>query len=389
MLFLAALIIPSLCVEIRAAAPITTEETKSVASTIEASLRAGDSSVLKGLIDDSAFLDTACQGLTFTPAYRAGLASGMKLSDQLTRGISNVVKQGGTYHFLGLVTTDGAEHPLFRLLMRQGGLNYHEFTLGRTADGTIRIVDMYVFATGELMTQTIHRPLVAAAASNDRNIIQRLIGTDNDWITHLSDISQLQQQVSGRQWQQAAQTYNALPDSLKQNKTLMLLWVTTAEHTNRNDYTTAMANYEAAFPGDPSLLLMKIDSQFLAKQYDEEMQTLDQLDQRVGGDPYLDMLRGGARKAQGRTEESAKLFRSAAEREPDLKRAWEAAVTETLKTGDYGKVVELLDESEQKGGIRWTKVSSAPVFADFVKSKEYADWVQTHPQRAPVTQPAQ
>ena len=374
---------------VRGDEPITADEATATAGKIESSLAKGDASVFTGFVDDSAMLDIAARGMSLTPEVKAGFASGFTIGKELGDSLAAVVKQGGSYHFLHLMRVGSEHHPLFRMVGADSSVNYHELTLARAADGSIRVVDLYIYATGELMSATIHRPLLALVASDNRNVIQKLIGSDNDYVKHLAEVDAFQKATNSGDAQKALGIYDQFPDDLKQDKTMMILRIKDASSGDPAQYAAALSDLAQTFPGDPSLLLMNIDSYFLKKQYDAAYANIDQLDKRVGGDPYLDYLRASVRISQGRDADAADLCHRAASREPDLASAWEACVSETVKTGDYAKVVDGLDESAQKGGLQWTRVNTVPAFADFVKSREYADWVKTHPQDPPATQPAQ
>lgn len=366
--------------------PITPQEATALAKKIQRSMSVGDPMVYNDLLDKDALVATAVGGLPVNSQVLVGLKSNFKLAEALAAGI----KQGDSYRFLHLTNTDGVVHPLFRLLLKRGGVNYHEMTLGRSADGVVRIVDIYVFVQGELLSQTLHRPLVSIAASENRNVAGKLIGSDNDYVTHQNDVVKFAQQSRSGAWAPALATYGQLPESLQHEKTNMILHLIDAEKVDRTLYEKSIEDFEALYPQDPSLLLIEIDRWFLLREYDKELGYIDQLDKRVGGDPHLDYLRARARLAQGRTADAKMLLTSATQREPGLRRPWEALIDLSLHAKDNAETARLLDDSASAAGIQWTKVGSAKGFADFVNSPEGAEWVKTHPQIPPATtQPVQ
>jgi hypothetical protein len=148
------------------------------------------------------------------------------------------------------------------------------------------------------------------------------------------------------------------------------------------DDDATLDDFESVYPDDPSLLLTKIDSLYLSKQYDAVIAVIDRLDQRIGGDAYLGYLRGTVRLAQGRLEDARTLGVAATHLEPTLRQPWDLLIAVSVKAKDNAETVRLLDESSNATGVYWTKIGTARLFADFVKSPEYAEWVKSHPQNA-------
>lgn len=385
MLICFAVLINTLCASVAGAdQPVTEPEVRALGGRVEKSINQNDSTILDGLIDYPAIVESGAKGLSLPAATKTTIASGMHLGAV----IAKICTQGGSYHFVSVRRVDGDLHPIFRLLTPQGAVNYHEMTLSRETDGQLHIVDIYVFTAGELQSQTLRRPMISLAASANRNAIQRLIGTDNDYMTHLDEVTSFRTQSTGGRWQQALKTYDGLPDSLKHDKTIMMLWVMDSERAGREAYVGAMSDYEKAFPGDPSLMLLEIDAKFLSKDYEGEIKTLDQLDVRVGGDAYLDTMRATARFAQSRAVDARLYLMDAIQREPTLQRPWELLLDIALKSKNNAEIVRLLDESAEKAGFRWTRVGTAKGFAEFVKSPEYAEWVKKNPQQSAAATPA-
>jgi hypothetical protein len=368
---------------------ITPDDAKQFADQVEKTLHANDTSFFQSRFDDAALISKAARGLTISSAGLSGFSSTFKVGAKFSETVAAVEAKGADFHLLNVGVPDQQPRPLFRML-NDPGVNYIEFELGRSPDGQIRMIDMYYFSTGEWISQTAHRLLLALAASENRNALQKLVGTDNDYVTHLNQILAFENQSNSGQWQQGLATYSALPGTLQQEKTLMFLWVVDSRQAGDAPYASAMDAFAKVFPHDPSLMLMQIDALTLKQQYDQALATINQLDQRVGGDPYLDFLRGSTCIVQGKTAEGKKFITQATVREPRLTKPWFTLIGLALQDKDNAETAGLLDESEVKGGISWTKVSTSAVYADFVKSPEYAAWHATHPQDSDAaTQPAQ
>ncbi len=85
--------------------------------------------------------------------------------------------------------------------------------------------------------------------------------------------------------------YNKLPDSVRQEKYVKLLRIQLTYRMNEPEFEKAISDYETVFPKDPSLYLVAMDGLFKFKKYDRVLETIDKLDQAIGGDTFLDAYR--------------------------------------------------------------------------------------------------
>jgi len=369
------------------APPITIAEATALGQKIDQSMNQGDGSAFGAVLDEDAVIDTAIGGMPISPEARAGFKKGVGLKQALADSLTADVKQGGSYHFLHLTQTDGIVHPLFRLLGSGGGLNYHELTLGRAPDGTVRIVDLYFFTNGELFSQTLHRPAIALAMSEHRDASGQKTGSDSDLMTYADQLGKFRVAAGSGDPSKALAMYDQFPSSLKHDKSNMILRLLASEKVSPELYEKALDEFEVLYPNDPSLLVMKLDALFLLKKYDAAFQDIEQLDQRVGGDPYLDIYRFNVRKAQGRSKDAIAFLADATKRAPAMTQPWYALIAESLDAGTNAETARLLSDSAKSANLNWSNIGTAEPFKSFAKSPEYAQWVKTHPQQAPATTP--
>ena len=59
-------------------------------------------------------------------------------------------------------------------------------------------------------------------------------------------------------------------------------------------YTKAVDDYRGAHPKAANLELMLIDYYFFKEEFQKVLEVVDKLDQRVGGDPYLNLYRANS-----------------------------------------------------------------------------------------------
>src|SRR5262249_53725224 len=109
----------------------------------------------------------------------------------LPRGICGVVQQGGSYKFRKYHLVEGKPYVLFRLLTMDGNVTYHDILLARHSDGGVALDDIYLLAAGEMISQTIRRPLVGLVAQLNQSLLDRLSAKDRDYAANIKPLSQL------------------------------------------------------------------------------------------------------------------------------------------------------------------------------------------------------
>ena len=90
-------------------------------------------------------------------------------------------------------------------------MNYHDWVLARGPDGRICAVDMYVFLSAELMSQTIRRAFVPLAAHESRGILARLTGQEQELVKHLPQLKEMTDHLREGRFREVLDTYRQLP----------------------------------------------------------------------------------------------------------------------------------------------------------------------------------
>jgi hypothetical protein len=349
------------------------------ATDLDAAIMSGDSGRIVSMIDADALLKTVTAGVSAPQAFNDGFVRSMKTSG-IGEIFAAVHKGKGNYRVLKVFVQDGKTQAICRLII-DGALNYHDWILARGPDGTIRATDVYIAVTGEYISQTLHRVYIMAAAAADTGIMSRLMGTDRAILDHASDLQAMTASLTSRRYQEVLDIYNRLPASLQREKAFFLQRLMASEKLNDAHpgiYPTAIADYEKAFPGDPSLDLVSIDGLLLAKDYPACRRSIDRLDQWTGSDPYLDVLRGGCDILEG---SPARLARAKAEyeegiaREPTLVQAYWGLVTASLKQKDFATTAATLTRIEKDLHIKLKDLRGSPIYGEFVKSDAYKEWI--------------
>ena len=73
---------------------------------------------------------------------------------------------------------------------------YFEFTPEKSADGKIRATDIYVFSSGEFLSEMLRRGVLPIIANENRNFLDKLVSGERDYISDLPKFSETVQLIS-------------------------------------------------------------------------------------------------------------------------------------------------------------------------------------------------
>lgn len=105
------------------------------------------------------------------------------------------------------------------------------------------------------------------------------------------------------------------------------------------------------------------------------IECLYRLDEAIGGDPALDVMRARAYEDAGRIAEARTCASRAAEREPALDGAWWTLVDVALRQKDWKEVARGLEGAETNLGWKPGDHAAESGYEEFVKSDEYRAWL--------------
>ncbi len=344
-----------------------------LARKLEKAVLQGDARGLGACIDFNAMMERATRGVgdaKMQKSFGSGVAASMPAN--LAAQLKKQIDEGGSYVLLRHRRVGEKQRPLLRLVSPQG-LNYHELL---PADAGGKYIDIHVSITGEWMSDTLRRIYVAAVAAEKGE----LRGREAELVESMPQVQKLQAAAREGRHAEALAIYAGLPKSVRDEKFVLIPRLQAAQNVGEKEYLAAVDDFEKAHPKDPVLVQISIDGLFLRKKYDEAIQAVDRLDEAVGGDPYLNVYRGNAHWAAGRKDKAKEAADKAIKDEPTLKEAYWARMEFALPEREHRVVADLLTVLETKLGVELGDLS-AELFAEFVKSPEYAAWMKARPKK--------
>ena len=178
----------------------------------------------------------------------------------------------------------------------------------RQADSKVQAADLYLYAAGELFSETLHRGFLHAAAETSPSLLARLTQQEGDYVKNLDKLETLARCVQDGQTAKAMDIYARLPQSLKKEKSVLLLRVQAAQSLDLGQLDAAIRDFRSAFPHDPVVNRLLIDTFFLHQEYAKARASIDRLDRSLGGDPYLNVLRANAYLAEKQYKTAKELL---------------------------------------------------------------------------------
>jgi tetratricopeptide (TPR) repeat protein len=313
-------------------------------------------------VDLDLLITKAIAGRPISSAEASGLRAGLGSFGKM---LCAQLGPGTTYQYLRSQMIDGTPHPLFRLLGTDG-VNYHRLELDKQHE--VRAADIYIFMTGEQLSETFGRLFEIGLQS----------GAGYEMSNKMGRIRSL---MASKQLTEAYELLKSLPPKIRNTKPMLLIAVQLTSGLNtpgEPEYMAAIDAYAKAFPNDPSLDLVQVDGAFLRKKYDDAIAMIDRLDKQIGGDPYLETMRATAYGESGKHAEAIAHAKQATEREPTLEQGWWSLATQQTSGGDFTGALATLEVLRTKFSAHTddADLRADGRFTALVASKEYAAWLK-------------
>jgi hypothetical protein len=365
-------------VTVPAGLPISEDEGSAFGKKLEAAILAGDKATAGRLIRLEELAERSVSDLNLSAPLRSGFLSGFNSGgrDQLTNQLSDIVQKGGKYTFLRVRTVDNRLRVLMRLILPIGGVNYHDITLTRFADGPVGAEDIHVMASGEMLSQTFRRLLLQIMAEKDQGLLAKLTGAEQVYTAHLPKVQSMMLAVQQGRNQEALRIYHQLPAVLQKDKEFQLTAIRAAQSDRNAEYLELLESFRQNNPNDPASDLMSLDYFLLKKQYDKALDCLGRMEKAVGGDPYLLVFRANALVAAGRYADARAEAEKAVQQEAHLVPAYWARIMVALKEKNHPDTLAWLKKIVEECGMRINEayIKTNADYAAFAKSPQFVEF---------------
>jgi len=286
--------------------------------------------------------------------------------------IAATVGQGGGYRLLRMHLVDGKPHGLFRLLLPAGaGVNYHDAEFVVAENGAVLIGDLLTALTGESISQSLRR-----------TYLQRIAGVEGaelgprelSLVNNVNTLKGMSDAIDAEDYAGALAIFRKLPAPLQHDTQVMQLRLRAAQGSDADELDQAAADYSAFANCGSFVELPLIDGFVLQGRFGRALESVDRLDQGLGGDPYLNVLRAGITYQAGELDRANGFARRAIEQESGLEDAYWQLTTISLDRQDFRTTAEMLTALESNFHVKLQDLTGVPAYAEFVKSDAYRRW---------------
>lgn len=345
------------------------------AEEIEASIAEGNGSFLTESLDLKALVEQISTGLDVSPRFKEiylkALTNRMALGEET---VESNASGNGTYEFLRMMP-DRPKRALFRHLGHDG-LNYHELHMRRGVDGGVRVVDFYMYNLGERYSTILRRGFLAQVTHSNGSLLSGLPGDESDYIASLEEILELVAlQVDDPAG--ALEIYEGLPESVQQLPEILSMRIEAASVVDEDVYLRALLDFAKFHPDSPAVALMMIEANAVRAEYKRALANVDVIDDRVLGDPYLDIFRGSIWLLAGEQKKAEKRVDRAVDRDPGLgyQALW-MYLDIAMVARDHPKTLRCLVTLESDYSVEWGDLTEIQEYAPFLASASGKKWLK-------------
>jgi hypothetical protein len=372
---------------------ISDEECRAFGLALAKAVSAGDLAAVNALIDWDVLFEKALAGMSMTQPQHQSIITELKGSVGLELGFTGQLvknaKAGTELTFLRPRQSRGSQVAQFRMSQTagEGGVNYLEFVVKRSADGKVRAMDVYPFMTAEYLSATFRRALLPVISSLSRTFLDKLLTNEQDVVRDLPKLQEFVSLIGQGKNQQALVQFAALRPETKKEKWVLMLRLRAAQDSDEKEYAAVLEDFRTLYPKDPCLDMILIDYHTLKKDYSKAIESVDRLDQAVGGDPYLNTIRANLSEASGDLAAAEKFARLAIDGDPTVQ-GYFYLIGITMAEKKYGETLAALKKQDQAFKMVYKDLKTVPLYAGFVQSPEYKDWLEYLAQKAKKTKAA-
>jgi predicted esterase/predicted RNA-binding Zn-ribbon protein involved in translation (DUF1610 family) len=341
-----------------------------------AGLNGKDVEVVAQLLNADRLLDITLSGIALSGRSKAdlrkGFLIGLKRRNGLLGELAANLEDGGA-KFLRL-RSDGQQRLLLRLMNQDGTVNYIELIPERNPPAGIKIVDFYMYNSGETISRTMRRLFLPLLVQGDSGFLARLSGADRKAAEFGERLQLLAQAAQVGQGEQFMKIYRQLPEELQRDKALLLMRIRVFQQTDEEQYLATLEDFRKFYPNDVALDFILLDYHFLKEDYESLEKSLTNLEKALGGDTYLSRIRAEILISQNKLDEARKQLEQLLAEEPDLKIGHFTLVSVLARQEDHPATFQELKLIREKFGVEFPDFTVIPEFEPFTKTDEYEEY---------------
>ena len=299
------------------------------------------------------------------------------IPDMSKRMVIELERQGAIAVFMRVHEFAGMRGPLVRYSVGDG-YNYALLLPVRpAATGSGALVgDMYFATGGELLSETMG---IAAKlmVSPSETFLGKLFGVneiDRDLSSRLQEVGQLRQQNKLRE---AFEVLDKMQGSARNHRVIIINALQIASQLDENLYREELRRLAKYHKDDPRAAFTLLDHYFFENDLDSAMSIIDLMERTYGSDAVIFLFRANVELARNRIDNALRFAERSVQLEPDHENAQWTLLTVLVQAQRFGESVKVLQVLESEFGYVFARedFEAEPLYAEFVRSDEFAQWI--------------
>lgn len=287
-----------------------------------------------------------------------------------------IPEEGLKATLLGIESRGDRGRAVVRFDLPDFKFNYHEYDLRLDEEGSVIVVDWTDFMAGMKFSESVGRPLVMVAPS--KSAMRKLLDFQNVSDRDLFQFGELLKAARDRKLDRYLEIRDSLEPRFQRQRIVVESSVQIARQTRkRRQMVAALQVMAGYFPEEPLYSLMLLDYYFPSRKYEEALQALQRLSDRLDvPDAVMEARLSAATLVMGNPEDAAAYADMSIEREPGLELGWLSAFSARVALADMAGSVaaaEALRANFDRDLDPETLVRNQ-AYAQLLASSEYKAW---------------
>lgn len=358
-----------------------TEKVMAFGHFIEASIHENNPDDFNSKLNSDSFFDLVFKyypEINRKDEFVKGFRNGLKASlSAFPSKIITEVENGSYYDFVNYRYDYESEtyYVLFRLYSLETGMNYHDYRVQKNKDD-IEFSDMYIYVSGEYLSETIGRLLSYSIPKEDvKAKEQSQIERDSEILYQV-----IMYHKSGA-YGKAYEAMEQLESKLSKEKFVLILKSLIASQVDDAKYLKSLEELIATYPDDPTLALNKIDYHIYKENYFEAIQVINQL-QNETEDDFLNFMKGAVAFLDGNYDLALNMFSYTIENFPGFFDGQIGYLNVLIVMENYSEAINFLDTLIAEGYEKPSLIdyleeddeTGENILDQFIQSEDFKAW---------------
>ena len=296
-------------------------------------------------------------------------------SNKLAQAIlENMTASEFKLKFLKVEMPEAGAEGLFRLF-NEGVFNYLVLYYHLDPKGNLRVNDAKFFDARIRFSTNLESALFTFL-KNDESLVSRILGKNKTLIKDFEAMSAIREKILDGNYAEANTLYEGFSKEGKKLESAMILALGFKLEISEQAFIETVDFYQKIYPNHPALNLQMIDAGVILKNYKLSLQALDKLDESIGIDPYLDLVRGNIYYTAGDLDKAEAYYQKSSKLPEAEEDALWSLITLTLERKTYEETVRQLKVMETKFDLDFDldQLREIAAYVDFGKSDAYSKW---------------